>query len=269
MRTTRLNRVFRRVSASDANSAGPPLIVATVGQSNLEGRDLTLIQPSNPFRSFKLDYDGVLYTYAEPGISDVNSLYPAETHTSAQSMFSSFVDRMRALNFAKRIVIVNSPKSGSLSSQWAAGVPLGSSPTNIYGIARLRVQAALQRFPGAQVAIVEYQGESDAILNADASAHQANWTTVLADYRAFILACGGRLGSINTYNLRLPVTAWTGGPFWTTVDAQKVSHAGADPAMRLVQCADGPWVDGAFLHLNRFGQQGNGIALANAMILDM
>jgi hypothetical protein len=258
----------RRATGAQGSPAGTD-ILALFGQSNCEGRDATLIQPANATDSFKFDMDGRLYTYAEPGISDVNSIWPAVSHISAQTIFSSCIDRLRVLGATRRLVVVNSPKSGSLSSQWAAAIPQGSSPATIYGVARLRIQAALAIFPGARVFIGLYQGESDAILEADALQHRANWTAVLADFRAFILACGGSLGAKNTYNMRLPVTPASASPFWTTVDDQKIAHAAADSAMRLVQAADGPWTTSGNLHLNRFGMQSTGIAYANSLILDM
>ncbi len=248
---------------------GETLIVLIVGQSNCEGRDPTLIQPASNLNAQKLEMDGALYPYAEPGISDTNSVYPAVSHVSAQTMGASFIDRMRALGYSKRILIVNSPKSGSLSQQWADSVPLGDNPTNILGVARLRARAALTYYPGARCITVIYQGESDAILVGDASAHQANWTTVLASWRPFLTSLGGAQAAKNTYNMRLPATPSSTGTFWTTVDAQKVSHAAADSAMRLPQCADGPWFGSGNLHLDRVGQAGNGLALANSVILDM
>lgn len=260
-----------------AGGSGNTLVIAVLGQSNGEGRDPSLQQPTSG-RLYKLGHDMFFAPYSEPSGDPTNNIY-SFSHTGAgQSCFGALVDALRAQGVTDDIIIVNCCVGGTGSNTingWANSVstspPLANS---LLGVAKYRILSALRNVPNPRFACVIWQGESDSDTLAHAQAWNTNWDVIRTELETWIPARKDWAGNPvqwwkNTHYwvIKLPPTAWTLGPNWQDVRTAQDNFKNAHADVAIVQAANGPWLATDNLHLVTAAQISTGTAVGNSMAL--
>lgn len=245
------------------------------GQSNDQGQGAAPGTTVTAPNAYFIGFDSFIKTLADPWASNTNTAFPGVFINSGISSYApSYVNTMWSrgtytINDAV-LMIPNGVGGSSMGSFWCDSYNVSPPPWNKgMGAWKLRLIEAKRNMPNPKLRRVNwYQGESESttLVAANAWGDINRAQAIRTEIESFVTSIGLAWESaVHHIVTILPVTPWTGGPFWANVRTSQQNFAALFADCQTVQAPDGPWTDGTDLHINKTALDALGVLYGNTI----